>query len=345
MKHLALLTAASAMGWLAFSNTAFADDCERNQALLIDHREGGTKAGEVKFLYDSRVEKFSSTARKFAWCIEADSNNQNIAEFHWGDAQHEGKYLNTLIEPGRSALSMTTDTSQKIEGQRTIRFRRKNKSDWGAVTPATLSSRNFGFYSSGLKPIFAQANSPAQPWPPELEAYRDQEGLIEIERLSANKSLFLKFLEKEQSVYSGGSLLVTLPVNNEVADLIASNKYENYNSEDFVRAHAELYSLVQFNKGLPLVAYVVQLLPEGSDKTSKLFQVVKTGNLKYSITGIDRVEEIPVLTKEPKAFSEKPSVIVTDVSGPIKFARARLEVKFGNYSVASFTAALYAPQK
>jgi hypothetical protein len=36
---------------------------------------------------------------------------------------------------------------------------------------------------------------------------------------------------------------------------------------------------------------------------------------------------------------------VTDVSGPIKFARARLEVKFGNYSVASFTAALYAPQK
>jgi hypothetical protein len=92
---------------------------------------------------------------------------------------------------------------------------------------------------------------------------------------------------------------------------------------------------------------VVQLLPEESDKTSKLLQVVKTGNLKYSITGIDRGEEISVSTKEPKAFSEKPSVIaVTDVSArPIKSARASLEVKFGSYSVGSFTAPLYVPQK
>jgi hypothetical protein len=272
MKHLAVLTTAIAMGWFASSSsTAFADDCDRNQALLLDHRDGRMDAGEVRFSYDSRVEKFSSTARKFAWCIEADRNNQNIAEFHWGDPQHDGKYLNTLIEPGRGALSTTTDASQKIEGQRTIRFRRKNKPDWGAIAPATLSSRNFGFYSD-LKLIFAQANSPAQPWPQELEVYRDQEGLIEIDRLSADKSLFLKFLEKEQSVYSGGSLLVTLPVNNKVADLIASNRYENYNSEDFVRAHAELYSLVQFNKGLPLVVYVVQLLPEGLIKPLSFFR-------------------------------------------------------------------------
>jgi hypothetical protein len=164
MKHLAVLTTAIAMGWFASSSsTAFADDCDRNQALLLDHRDGRMDAGEVRFSYDSRVEKFSSTARKFAWCIEADRNNQNIAEFHWGDPQHDGKYLNTLIEPGRGALSTTTDASQKIEGQRTIRFRRKNKPDWGAIAPATLSSRNFGFYSD-LKLIFAQANSPAQPW-------------------------------------------------------------------------------------------------------------------------------------------------------------------------------------
>jgi hypothetical protein len=73
---------------------------------------------------------------------------------------------------------------------------------------------------------------------------------------------------------------------------------------------------------------------------------VKTGNLRYSITGNDRVEDIPVLTKEPKAFSETPVIEVTDVSSrPIKSARVRLEVKFGNYSVASFAAALYVPQK
>jgi hypothetical protein len=221
MKHLALLATAIVTGWLAsYSSKAFADDCDRNQAVLLDHRDGRMDAGEVRFSYHSRVEKFSSTAHKFARCVEADRNNQNIAEFHWGDAQHEGKYLNTLVEPGRGASSTTTDASQKIEGQRTIRFRRKNKPDWGAVTPATLSSKYFGFYSSDPKLIFAQANSPAQPWPKEFEPYRDQDGLIEIDRLSADKSLFLKFLEKEQNVYSGGSLLVTLPANSEVADLL-----------------------------------------------------------------------------------------------------------------------------
>jgi hypothetical protein len=215
---------------------------------------------------------------------------------------------------------------------------------WRTVTSATLSSKNIGFYSSAAKVIFAQA----QPLPQELEAYRNQEGLIEIDRLSADRSLFLKFLEKQQDVYSGGSLLVTLPVNNEIADLIQSNKYENYDSGDFVRAHAELFSMLQFNKGDPFIVYVVQLLPEmPSDKGSKLFQIVRTGNLRYSIAAIDKDEDIPLVGKEPKAFLEKPSVIgIADISArSIKSTRARLEVKFGNYSVASFTAALYVPRQ
>jgi hypothetical protein len=92
---------------IACSPYALAVDCDRNPAFLLDIRSGILESGDVRFSYESRIEKFSSSARKFVWCIEADKNNQNIAEFHWGDSANEGKYLNTLIEPGRCASSTT----------------------------------------------------------------------------------------------------------------------------------------------------------------------------------------------------------------------------------------------
>src|SRR5271170_5137170 len=109
------------------ASVALADDCERKPPLIIDNRAGNINSGDVRFSYESRFEKFSRLAHNFVWCIVADKNNQNISEFRWGD---NGKYLKTLIEPGRDASASATDSSSRIHGIRTIQFRRKNRPDW-----------------------------------------------------------------------------------------------------------------------------------------------------------------------------------------------------------------------
>ena len=86
-----------------FQEFAFADDCQHNQAQLIESAPGQNNSEPVKFSYESRRERYSNTANRYVWCIESDRDNQNVAEFKWGNSRNEDLYLAALIEPGRGA--------------------------------------------------------------------------------------------------------------------------------------------------------------------------------------------------------------------------------------------------
>jgi hypothetical protein len=139
-------------------------------------------------------------------------------------------------------------------------------------------------------------------------------------------------------------LVVTLPTTQQSLELIQSNKYEKYNSSDFVRAHAELFSSIEYNKGLPLVFYWVRLQPD-AEAVSKVASLVSSGSLRYSISATtEPIEEPRILTKEAKTFaSTEASVIATaDLSGrPVTLKNATLDIQLSKYSIARLTVLLF----
>jgi hypothetical protein len=86
-----------------------ADDCHRNPNPL-DREWGQDGPSELRFAYESRVERQGNT-KLYIWCIESDKANANVGEFRWGDNRDDSRYLRGLVEPGKGLPSTKTDTS------------------------------------------------------------------------------------------------------------------------------------------------------------------------------------------------------------------------------------------
>src|SRR5262249_30689999 len=91
---------------------AAADDCDRNDVILIQNLPGFEPKGQsdsVAFNYESREEKFSSTAHRYIWCIE---NKDSVpARFLWGTKGVEDLYFDSVIIPAQMKPVIRTDTS------------------------------------------------------------------------------------------------------------------------------------------------------------------------------------------------------------------------------------------
>ena len=177
------------------SSPAAADDCLRNQGHVLSIFSGSDGNDLVKFSFESRRESFSKTANKYVWCIEADRQNLNIAEFKWGDVNNKCKYLCTLIEPGRGAAAPKFDGSKNIQPDRIIGFSRKNRDEGGSITTQTISSQKLG---SGYS-ISGAALVPIQVNELDLREFMSDEGTVQIDRLSNNFDAFARFLKEEKT--------------------------------------------------------------------------------------------------------------------------------------------------
>jgi hypothetical protein len=339
---------------IGFGAVANANGCDPEPGLFIDGRDGNLNAGDVLFSYQSRMEKDSPFAHRFVWCVKASADNQNISEFHWGDGQNEKKYLNTLIEPGRNGFADTTDDSKKIVGTRTIKFRKKNKPDWGSINSDTISSQKFGLVSDRPSILLAQfsTSSSDQNWAnlnQALNQYKGEDGLIQIEKLSANKSLLLETLKANQRMEAGGSFSVTLPANLRTADLIQKNEYEKFNSDDFVVVRTKLSSEIVYNDGKPKIYYFIGLQPETENDFKRLVSLLDDKLVRFKIGAAEPIIQGKLLPTELTPFSfgslKGAPIAQLELDGrAVSLAPVRVDISFGeNAPVSSFESKLFVP--
>jgi hypothetical protein len=241
------------------SSAALADDCLRNQGRVLRILPGSDASDLVKFNFESRRERFSKISYEYVWCIEADRQNLNIAEFQWGDAKDKCKYMCTLIEPGRGGAASKFDGSKKTEEDRTIGYSRKNRDDWRVLNTKTISSQKLGGADQSASPLFI----PIQVREPEWGQYLNEEGLVQIDRLSNNFGDFIQFLKQEsEPLVSGGALTITLPASPSVAKALVANEYDKYSPSDFVRATTSFNSTIAVDKvGSPVLVYWAGITP------------------------------------------------------------------------------------
>jgi hypothetical protein len=229
--------------WMGLATQACASgDCGWSPDKRIDYRPGENQF----FKYDSRVEKSDSTADTYIWCIE-NKDRYSVLDFRWGNQINDKLYYFGLIEPQKSAPTTNSFSGGYTAQIRVIKFKRTFEDDrsWRAfdietIFPAILGrgERPFGFGAliptSDVK--LAQV-SPSIRDP--LDAFRDPTGLIDIERLSANRELLDQYL-RFNDVSHHMSTVATIPTNLRALELLSSAKYEKYDPEDFVRMKVEL---------------------------------------------------------------------------------------------------------
>jgi hypothetical protein len=257
-----------------------------------------------------------------------------------------------------------------LDQKRIIKYRRKNRSNWDSVDADTISSVRVGVEEVNplvrliqfvptpqilpvpqVRPVpRSEPVQQAAPFPlTGIDSYKNQEGLIQIDKLSSNKSLFQAFITAEKSVSSGGSFTVTLPTSELVAKLIQANQYEKYNKLDFVRARAQFFSTIFSDNGKPILQYQLAMQPNDPDSESTLNRLIEGGAIFYTINASDAFTKSEIFTsKEPHTFPNlKESIISTRsiTDRTISLSPVRLDISFGKEArVASFTAFLYAPE-
>src|SRR6266566_7429240 len=202
----------------------------------------------------------------------------------------------------------------------------------------TVSSRTI---SSAFEPALVL---PIQFIPaPNLSQFANKEGLIQIDRLSANRDALLAFLRQEKEVFAGGQLTVTLPRNPAIANSLKSNTYEKYDAADFVRARASLMSTLSYNDGSPTLTYRVTLFPEDRD-FSKFESVLSQGFVELGISPKADSWYFPFPARKLFSFHKPGDIDLgkKTLDGLIFHAPATLEVLVGGVDVAGFDVSLFA---
>ena len=94
-----------------------------------------------------------------------------MLEFKWGDKADECRYLCALIEPFRA--------------NRSIKFIRKNRQEWKSLDVSTVYSKVFGEAGDQACILKTQLNDTGY-----HEPFKDDDGLIQIEKLSTDPKAF-----------------------------------------------------------------------------------------------------------------------------------------------------------
>jgi hypothetical protein len=323
--------------FLLMANPAIADECLRNQREVLSASPGSGGNHLVKFAFESRRERFNRTSFNYVWCIEADRENLNIAEFKWGDDKDPCKYLCTWIEPGHGAPSQKLDGSNMVQHDRAIKYSRKNRDEWNFINAPTISSKRLGAAkpsSPGVSVIPIQLRS---------NELTNDDGIIQIDRLSDNFDDFVQLLKEEKEFRSGGDLALSLPANSSVAKSLATDSYEKYSPNDFVRATAVLQSVISYSKGNPTLAYLGGVFAAKDTNYTVFASLIGQITMKIA----PAVESsLPFPTVKPIVLEGGPQLFGGDsLAGPITYASAKIEIAVDNFVVGTFEAPIFVPRK
>jgi hypothetical protein len=209
-------------------STALAYGCDSNERMVIDKREVKIASGYVDFRAESSVEKYSTTARKFVWCI-GNIHRYHVAAFNWGTVFDEGKYFSGIVEPENEVSSSRTDSSEvRIDG-RILQFRRLNTSSWKEIMHETIFYDRLG--NIPRNPI-TLAQLPA-PQPDSLSS-------VDLEKLSEDPSSLNEFVREQQNVIFYSRLDATVPATDSVRHAIETYSYGEYSGRDFADVTIQL---------------------------------------------------------------------------------------------------------
>lgn len=197
---------------------------EGSSKIFIDKREDKVQSGVVDFQAESRVQNYSPSARQFVWCIR-NTHVYHVAQFMWGTPTEEDKYFHSIVEPGRESEAMRTDSSAIRTGERQIKYKRLNSSQWNKYAPETIFFERIGRPANLLKfaQLSPQTTSDAVSQPDDLE------------KIGGDPHALNAYIKAAQKVHFSNSITATLPANKRVQDAIESQKYEGYDARDFAR--------------------------------------------------------------------------------------------------------------
>jgi hypothetical protein len=237
----------------------------------IDRREGSNQFGGVEFGYESRVENYSKTARRYSWCIE-NFSQYLVADFRWGnnaDVDQDGRYFSAFVEPGKVGWITRTDSSDIQSSARYIGFRRLNSRFWTTITAETIFNSRLGELKTWAEPL---ASDPIK----QIQFQKTDDSIIDIVKLSHDDPKAFVALVKERKLVFQDRMVATIPTNSSTVAAIADGKYEKYDPNDFVRATIRFANFFTVNDGVVVSDIFLEVWPEIKEDSSRLKDAFKS---------------------------------------------------------------------
>lgn len=234
---------------LGSSFPAAADDCDRNDAILIESLPGSEPKGEedsVAFFYELREEKFSSTAHRYIWCIQ--NKDAAPARFFWGNKAQENLYFASIVNPGQMKPTIRTNTSGSDHDLRLLKhqtLKPSSTTNWHTISPQTIYFKDIG-QTLWAAPIQKVQLSSVEP---QYSGYVGRSNLIDIVRLSQDQKLFRDFVHDQQKIHFYFSSTATVPTSREVLTAIEEGKYEKYSPQDFTNWRITVSNFIFLDAG------------------------------------------------------------------------------------------------
>lgn len=221
-------------------SAALADHTCNHGSGAIDRRVDKYQTGYIDFVAESRVERFTATARQFIWCI-TNIHQYHVGQFKWGTAAEEDRYFSAIVEPGRESQVLRTDSSDIRMDSRLLKFRRLNSAEWQQIKPETIFFERLGDRFD--KPQLAQL-SPSAP-------IRTEDDLLKLnfdELSRGDLSTLRAGFARDPKIQFYASVTATIPANVEAKKAIENQSYDGYRPEDFARITVSLVNRLEANR-------------------------------------------------------------------------------------------------
>lgn len=250
--------------------------CPADEAQLIDKREG-TQNGVVSYNYESRVEAYTSTAKRYIWCIN-NTSKYFVAEFRWGadpDLKKDYRYFGGFIEPGKTTPAIRTDSSDIKRALRYIGVRRLDSGHWKTIKAETIFNSHVGWLRERKEFVSASMIKRVQ--------FRAPLSSIDVTKISENAAEFSAFLRKVGGLNFENAIIATIPTSAKVANQIDAGTYAKYDSRDFVRAWVRLVNDIRLVKDKPYSVYYFVVEPEDLNDLDRVGEAISSVHAELTL--------------------------------------------------------------
>jgi len=315
------------------------DDCKRDDQILIE-KLGGYNSATLKFKFESRVQKYSSTSFEYIWCIENESDN--IGHFRWGTKDDESKYFDALVDPGKMQPTIRTDNSGIRKDSRIIKFTPKNQTNWQSISPDPQTifykkSAQLGFSTFELLyPTQVQLEE-------RLKPFKTDDGIVDIARLSQNSDLFREFVNTEKRIDFWYIAVATLPTNKSTLFALEQGKYEKYNPRDFARLRITIRNQIELDsKNAPISRVSLSMTPSRANDEAGLASTASELGLTFHMQSSEKSFPKELQLEQPVAprFSK---LLLEQPTGVLSPASMRITIQAGKLGLFSFPFDLFVP--
>jgi hypothetical protein len=313
------------------------DDCERDPAKLIDHREG-LNSVRLEFGFESRVEKYSSYAFRYLWCV-VNKSTEIPAFFRWGTRNEPSKYFDSLLRPTQMKPNWRTDGSGTAIDKRIITFRpvNSNLNDWSSIEPETIFFRNIGL-SSPINDQESHLQTAQISIEERLQNFKTEAGLVDLEKLSEDSELFRQYLSRENGkIAFTFSSTITIPVNSRTLESVEAGKYEKYSPQDFASLQLRLYNYIQFKDRSEPVSTIYVLSLPATDSDARLLEGSLELPLSIRIAGSEGPNPLRELNFGDRAGRTLNKLLLERPVTKLSYADVTIQVQNDKSSFRYFT--------